>query len=78
MMSIMHSNCKTSDPKINTVRQLVDVHYEPYEVRSMTRQPPPPPFSKTEKDKKLLQAKMDSTAFYGPHNHLKPRRAAFS
>lgn len=47
MMSIMHSNCKTSDPKINTVRQLVDVHYETYEVRSRTRQqfphPPTPP-----------------------------------
>lgn len=51
MMSIMHSNCKTSDPKINTVRQLVDVHYEPYEVRSTTRQPPPPPLKDRERQK---------------------------
>jgi hypothetical protein len=70
----MHSYSKTSDPKMEnkySVRQLLDVHYETYEVRNRK-------IASTSKDQerqKLLQAEMDSTSFYGRHYHSKLRRA---
>lgn len=84
----MHSNCKTSDPKINTMWGNLLMFIMKHMKSGAGQDNPPPPLPHTikiastskdqERQKVAPSYKMDSTAFYGPHNHLKPKRAAFA